>query len=159
MAAGGLAAVIWFEAVLAAILVLVTDQASKAVVLRTRPQPSNLKRQFLLIRQALNRRGALASFTPRMLLLAWGVTVALVALALYSGDDVLYRSELGSVGFGVAVGGATGNMVDRMRQGAIVDFIAIGRWPVFNLADVAIVLGIALVLLSMGWATNAPDSL
>jgi signal peptidase II len=94
-----------------------------------------------------------------MLLLAWGVTVALVALALYSGDDVLYRSELGSVGFGVAVGGATGNMVDRMRQGAIVDFIAIGRWPVFNLADVAIVLGIALVLLSMGWATNAPDSL
>jgi signal peptidase II len=140
--------VIWFESLLAAALVLVTDQASKAVVLRTRPQPSNLKRQFISIRQALNRRGALASFTPLTLLLVWGVTVVLVVFALYSGDAI-HRSGLGSVGFGVAVGGATGNMLDRMRQGAIVDFIAIGRWPVFNLADVAIVLGVGLVLLSM----------
>src|SRR6476659_9764860 len=146
--AGGLPTVIWFEAMLAATLVLVTDQASKAVVLRTRPQRCSLKGQFISIRQALNRRGALASLAPLTLLLVWGVTVVLGGIALYSGDG-LYRSALGSVGFGIAVGGATGNVLDRMRQGAIVDFIAIGRWPVFNLADVAIVLGVAVVLLSV----------
>lgn len=139
---------IWFESLIAAALVLVADQASKAVVLRTRPQPSDLKRQFISIRQALNRRGVLASLTPLTLLLVWGVTIGLVVLALYGGD-ARYRNGLASVGFGVAVGGATGNMLDRMRQGAIVDFIAIGRWPLFNLADVAIVLGVGLVLLSV----------
>jgi signal peptidase II len=140
--------VIWFESLLAATLVLVIDQASKAVVLWARPQRSGLERQFVSIRPALNRGGALASFTPLMLLLVWGAAVALVLFALYSGD-ALSHSGLVSVGFGIAVGGATGNMLDRMWQGAIIDFIAIGRWPVFNLADVAIVLGVGLVLLSM----------
>src|SRR5262245_61791392 len=132
---------LWFESVLAAALVLVTDQVSKAVVLRSRPQRSNFRRQLISINRALNRRGTLASFTPFTLLLVWGVTVVLIVFALYSGD-ALHLGGFGSVGFGVALGGATGNMLDRLRQGAIVDFIAVGRWPVFNLADVAIVVGV-----------------
>jgi len=47
------------------------------------------------------------------------------------------------------LGGALGNLVDRLRQGYVVDFIDIGvgqsRWPTFNLADSAIVVGIALL--------------
>ena len=49
---------------------------------------------------------------------------------------------------GAALGGAAGNIADRLRLGAIVDFIAIGRWPLFNLADVAIVMGVGLLVLS-----------
>ena len=48
------------------------------------------------------------------------------------------------------IGGAAGNLLDRVRRGAIVDFIAVGPWPVFNLADAAIVAGIGLALLSLG---------
>jgi signal peptidase II len=45
----------------------------------------------------------------------------------------------------VVVGGATGNLVDRLRYGSVVDFIDIGFWPIFNLADLSIVVGVAVL--------------
>jgi signal peptidase II len=45
------------------------------------------------------------------------------------------------------LGGALGNLADRVRQGAVTDFIDLPLWPTFNLADVAIVLGVLLLLL------------
>jgi signal peptidase II len=48
---------------------------------------------------------------------------------------------------GLLAGGALGNLADRVRDGAVIDFIDPPRWPAFNLADVAITLGVALVLL------------
>jgi lipoprotein signal peptidase len=53
-------------------------------------------------------------------------------------------TPLRTSGLGLLVGGAAGNMFDRFARGAVVDFIAIGRWPVFNLADAAMGTGLAL---------------
>jgi signal peptidase II len=47
---------------------------------------------------------------------------------------------------GMLVGGAIGNLVDRAREGAVVDFIDPTRWPAFNLADSSIVVGVAVLL-------------
>jgi signal peptidase II len=52
------------------------------------------------------------------------------------------------VAFGLLAGGALGNLADRVRAGAVTDFVEIGSWPPFNLADVAIVLGVAILALS-----------
>jgi signal peptidase II len=77
----------------------------------------------------------------------------LVAMALaivVSGPYVpILRSVVLLVGFGLVVGGAAGNLADRMRRNAVVDFIDLGWWPVFNLADAAIVIGTAVVLWSL----------
>jgi signal peptidase II len=43
---------------------------------------------------------------------------------------------------GLILGGAVGNIVDRIRLGSVVDFISVGWWPVFNLADSAISVGV-----------------
>jgi signal peptidase II len=48
---------------------------------------------------------------------------------------------------GLVLGGALGNLVDRVRLGHVVDFIDLGWWPVFNLADSAVVLGVALLVM------------
>ena len=138
---------IWLEPVLIATAVLVMDQASKALVLWAGPHQPGSDRRFVRVRQGLNRHGVLGSLSPPTLLALWGTTLVLVALALCG--QAFHHTILGPVGFGAAVGGATGNMIDRVRQGAIVDFIAIGWWPAFNLADVAIVSGVGLALLSM----------
>ena len=45
------------------------------------------------------------------------------------------------------LGGALGNLIDRIHQGHVTDFVDIGPWPVFNLADSAIVVGLVM----MGW--------
>ena len=47
---------------------------------------------------------------------------------------------------GLVAGGALGNLVDRIRAGAVTDFIAVGSWPPFNLADVSITLGVLLLI-------------
>jgi len=46
------------------------------------------------------------------------------------------------VAAGLLAGGALGNLADRLRADAVTDFIAIGAWPAFNLADVAVTLGV-----------------
>jgi signal peptidase II len=50
------------------------------------------------------------------------------------------------LGLGLLLGGALGNLVDRIRFGAVVDFVDVPWWPTFNLADLAIVAGVALVV-------------
>ena len=55
------------------------------------------------------------------------------------------------VGLGLVLGGAVGNLIDRLRLGAVVDFIDIGtsdalRWPSFNVADLAITVGVIFIV-------------
>lgn len=140
---------IWLEAIFAAAAVLMADQVSKALVMsRTTSHKSALERPFVSIRYVVNRRGLVASFGGRTTLLAiWAVAIAIAALVLHCGT--VEAGTLGSMGIGAAVGGATGNLFDQLRRGAVVDFIAIGWWPVFNVADVAIISGAGLALLSM----------
>ena len=59
------------------------------------------------------------------------------------------------VSVGLLAGGAIGNLADRIRAGAVTDFIAIGSWPPFNVADVSITLGVAALALVF---LREPDS-
>lgn len=52
---------------------------------------------------------------------------------------------------GLLAGGALGNLADRIRNGAVTDYIDIGSWPNFNLADVAITVGVVLLAISFLW--------
>ncbi len=57
------------------------------------------------------------------------------------------RHLLMFVGLGLVVGGALGNLVDRLFRGRVIDFIDFRWWPVFNVADIAIVAGVGLIVL------------
>lgn len=52
------------------------------------------------------------------------------------------------VGVGLLAGGAFGNLADRVRVDAVTDYVQIGSWPAFNLADVAVIAGVAIFVLS-----------
>ena len=82
------------------------------------------------------------------LLVGLGISCAVLALLSLTRGP-LAESIAAAIGIGMAVGGITGNLIDRLQRGAIVDFIAVGPWPIFNLADAAIVCGFCLVLLAM----------
>lgn len=61
-------------------------------------------------------------------------------------------STLVKVALGLVLGGALGNLIDRIRLGAVVDFIDVGvnsvRWPSFNIADLAITVGVVTLIIS-----------
>ena len=62
------------------------------------------------------------------------------------------------------MGGALGNLFDRVKDGAVVDFISVGWWPAFNIADSSISVGMCLLLVTMllgekfGWIKSDSDS-
>jgi signal peptidase II len=55
---------------------------------------------------------------------------------------------------GLLAGGALGNLADRIRTGAVTDYIDIGSWPNFNLADVAITIGVVLLAVTFLWEAH-----
>jgi signal peptidase II len=130
----------------AAVSVVAADQASKAFVL-SRSWPAYSNAGFLSVRKVLMRRGPLMFyFTPWTHVGLWIASIAIAAVLVRAG--MIAENALNAAAIGVALGGAAGNIADRLRLGAIVDFIAIGRCPLFNLADVAIVMGVGLLVLS-----------
>ncbi len=133
-------------AIAAAVSVIAADQASKAFIL-SRSWAVDSNREFLSIRRQLTRRIVPVSTFPAGALLGlWIASVVIVAGLLQAG--MIPKTALSTAGIGAALGGAAGNLADRLRHGAIVDFIVVGRWPPFNLADAAIVGGVGLLVLS-----------
>ena len=55
-------------------------------------------------------------------------------------------------------GGALGNLIDRLRIGAVTDFIKFPDWPAFNVADSAITLGVVALVLLIGRGGSASSS-
>lgn len=76
-----------------------------------------------------------------------GLALLLVALAAFLQQDTRDRS----LAYGLILGGAMGNLVDRMIDGLVTDYIQIGTFPFFNLADSAICLGVGLLVWNMYW--------
>src|SRR5205823_10805499 len=85
---------------------------------------------------------------------AIAVAAALVGLIVYfvlnAGRPLVWLPT------GLLLGGALGNVVDRLRDGAVTDFIKLPLWPAFNLADVAITGGVFALLIVLE-QRDAPD--
>ncbi|MBI4305742.1 MAG: signal peptidase II, partial [Chloroflexi bacterium] len=73
-----------------------------------------------------------------------------------------YRNAISSpllrAALGLQLGGAFGNLLDRLRLGYVVDFIDVGPWPIFNLADSSIVVGIAILAWHFGFRRGAESA-
>jgi signal peptidase II len=81
------------------------------------------------------------------------ISVTAVILILVYRTRHLQRHELASLSLALVLGGAIGNLIDRLRYGMVVDFLLVHvyeyHWPAFNVADAAISLGVTLMVLDM----------
>jgi signal peptidase II len=85
-----------------------------------------------------------------------------VAVILIAGVGYYYRRIppgylLLRIGIGLQVGGAAGNVIDRVKTGYVVDFLDFRVWPVFNIADMAITTGVALILYNVLYLSGKKD--
>ena len=97
-----------------------------------------------------------ASFSLGTGMGAWIGLLALLVVGVLVWQGRSVRSRLGAVALGMIVGGALGNVIDRaVREGngflggGVVDFIDLQWWPVFNVADIGVVCGAILLVISM----------
>ena len=144
---------------LLSILTLLADQLSKWVMLKqvyVAHQPPIVIGDYLSLVMVWNRGisfGMLnhlnvAAYVPYAII---AVSVAIVGVLA----RMAIKTELGSerLGYALVIGGALGNVIDRLRYGAVADFFyfhigALG-WPAFNVADAAICIGVFILLLGL----------
>jgi signal peptidase II len=77
------------------------------------------------------------------------IAVLLLAAVLYFYPRLPQGYPLIRVAIGLQAGGAVGNLLDRVRTGYVTDFFDFRVWPVFNVADMAIVVGVGLLFLEI----------
>ncbi len=139
-------------ALVAAVAVL--DQASKWAILEVVMQPPRVIEMTGFFNLVLTFNCGI-SFGILGGACAWWHAWVLTALALAVSAGLLYwlhrePARILALAVGLIVGGAVGNVVDRLRFGAVVDFLDLHlgtwHWPAFNLADSAIVAGVAFLV-------------
>ena len=134
----------WWNAVffLTALLVVATDQLSK-IWIRSHPEEQLIfKAGFFQIVHTQNTGAAFGLFQDQSFPLTVFAFVGIAAILLFTlffyHRFPLSDSKLGKPALGLILGGTIGNLIDRLHLGYVTDFIGIGIWPSFNIADSAI---------------------
>lgn len=104
---------------------ILLDQISKIIVIKYWPD------------LVVYNQGIAFGFLPSN----WWLLVNLVLIS------ILFFWTKGGIASGLIIGGGLANILDRIIQGRVVDFIDLHFWPVFNLADLFICLGVAVLIL------------
>ena len=151
----------WLVPGLLGLTLLITDQFSKLwMVAILGPEP--LQREINLIGDWLRliytrNTGIAFGLFPSLAQIFIVTSILITAGALYAYVYHLPNEKLAiQIAIGLIAGGALGNISDRLRLGYVVDFISVGWWPVFNLADSSVTIGVMILAIYLMFASDAP---
>jgi len=136
-----------------ATIIVVLDQISKAIVVNNIPtggswMPLDWLAPIARIVNWYNSGVAFGLFQGGGLIFA-GLALIVAGGIIYYYPRIPREEVLMRVSFGFILGGALGNLIDRLRYGGnVVDFISVGTFPVFNVADSSVTIGVCLMLLA-----------
>ncbi|MCQ9206489.1 MAG: signal peptidase II [Omnitrophica bacterium] len=129
---------------------VLSDQAAKFLASQslTPGAPRAVVEGFFYLTLVHNTGAAFGVFPNQALffLIVSGLTVIMIVIFLRKKYDIILPRDLG---FALILGGAVGNLIDRVRLGYVVDFFDFRIWPVFNVADSAITVGAFLIIISV----------
>lgn len=138
-----------FVILVTAALVIGIDHLTKWIVMQNLPLHGVVWPGALVSIDHVENSGAAFGLFPQFQWLYLIVAVVVVVYILFVGQrygTTAYRQVL----LGLILGGAVSNGIDRLVQGRVVDFIDLHWWPVFNVADMCIVIAIVLAVLTLG---------
>ena len=144
-------------------VIIVLDQIVKAIVVHSMRMGFSIDILGSVVRltRTQNSGSAFGLFKN-------GRIVFIIVSAAASIAIIVLRREIAKmrswerVSFGLVLGGAVGNLIDRVRTGAVVDFLDVGigslRWPAFNVADSAITVGVAVLAFYLIFRVDSRDA-
>jgi signal peptidase II len=145
-----------------AILVVAADQLSKHwIQSNLLPGQSVPENGFFRLTYAQNTGAAFSIFYGKTDILTVVSCIGVILLLAYV--FIAYRyfpfldTRLNKIALGLILGGTVGNLIDRMWLGYVRDFVDIGPWPIFNVADSSIVVGVIIFAISILFATRTRE--
>jgi signal peptidase II len=142
-----------------AFLVIISDQLTKLWIRTNLNVGDSIPTTgFLRFTHAQNTGAAFSLFYGRASILTVVSIIGVIVIFVYV--FVLYRrfpgldTHLNKAALGLVLGGTVGNLIDRLWFGSVTDFIDIGPWPVFNIADSSVVVGVMIFAFSIIWLSR-----
>lgn len=135
---------------LTALLIAAADQLTKTWIRSNLAHGQAIPESgFFQITHVQNSGAAFGLLTDQSVLLAVVAIIGVILLlvyALFLHHRLLFLNTVpGSLALGLILGGTIGNLIDRMLRGYVTDFISVGIWPDFNIADSAVTVGAIIV--------------
>jgi len=132
-----------------AIFILIIDQISKWLVSSNmslgQSWPEDGFFRLLYVLNTGSAFGLFQGFTDVLTIFSF-IGIALILYLFFKAEE---QADFYKLGLALILSGAIGNLIDRLVNGAVVDFISVGWWPVFNLADSAISIGMVILAVSI----------
>lgn len=125
------------------------DQLSKSFVVKNLTEDLTVLKDFFVLQYSENQGIAFGLPVPKTLLICLNIILIFVIL-YYSFTELDIKKRLSTIAPALVIGGGLGNLIDRIANGYVVDFISIWKWPNFNLADVFICSGVLVLLAFYG---------
>ncbi len=143
-----------------AALIVILDQSSKRIIWEMYEYSGGTDLINGYLRISLSRNpGAVFGILSGSRAFLLVITIISIAVLILFAYRMRYAPTSKRVYIGLILGGAFGNLIDRVASGTVVDFIDMGigsyRWPTYNVADIAVTVG--AVLLILGFLTYSPD--
>lgn len=139
-----------------AVDIIIADQVTKWLASEHLQNPYRLF-PGVSLEYAENTGIAFSLPVPQPILIPLSI-VLIAGIILYAARNIKTEMPVTIPILAFIIGGAVGNMIDRIARGYVIDFIRVGWWPSFNLADTFLVIGIFLLILFYG-KINRSDSL
>ena len=130
------------------------DQLSKLLVKSFLPIGQSIPDEGFFRITHINNSGTIWGLFPDQTIALTIGSFLGIGLLLYLYHKIPNSSPLISISIGLQLGGALGNLIDRIRLRYVVDFIDVGSWPIFNLADSSIVTGIVILVFILIYRSN-----
>ncbi len=136
----------WFP-ILVAVLVFLTDQATKFFIIRSLGFSESIPilKNIFHLTLVHNYGAAFGMLKYKLPVLVLASLVAAFLIGLHFKKNFKNPLTLNDIALSLILGGALGNLLDRLRLGYVVDFLDFRIWPVFNVADSAITIGAIII--------------
>lgn len=127
--------------------VVILDQFSKYIVVENMALGESIPiiEEVFHLTYILNPGAAFGMFAHNRLFFI-AIAIVVIGIIIWARREILASPWEVKAGCGLFLGGAIGNLIDRARQGLVIDFFDFRIWPVFNIADIAICIGVGLII-------------
>ena len=136
--------------ILLSIILLVLDQVSKLLVMNLLSEPITIIKNFFYLTYVQNKGAAFSILTGERLFLIV-ISIIIIILLLNYAKKNKPETKLEYLSMSLIIGGSLGNLIDRIIRGSVIDFLDFNifgyDFPVFNLADTFITIGVILLLI------------
>ena len=140
--------------IILSIIFIIIDQVSKIIVVNNLTNNKSIEviKSFFYLTYTNNKGAAFSILTGRRILLILVALVVIGVLIYYVRKNKI-EGKVNKIALSLVIGGSIGNLIDRILRGAVVDFIDVKifgyNFPIFNLADAFIVIGVFLLIIEM----------